>query len=182
MTPPMSTAVDVPSSNSRSVRLPFVHPPVAGACGREVRRQCPPHRPVMGEVADRVDDVAHAPAGGTAAAPGQPRRGRQQRLAHRPFRPGHVRGVAAGPGAAGDPARAAPARHHPGDGGWLDIINGGRVERHAGLLASRWLRHLSDYQGPLTFTSATRPALLGNIPIRLRPQWAGSQAGSKLVI
>jgi [ribosomal protein S5]-alanine N-acetyltransferase len=35
---------------------------------------------------------------------------------------------------------------------------GGRVERHARLLASLWLRHPSDYQGPPYLTSATRRA------------------------
>jgi len=131
----------------RSVCLPFVRPPVHGARGREVGRQRPPHRSVMGEVADGIDDVSHAPAGRAAAVPGQPRRGRQQRFAHRPFRLAHVRGVPAGTGTAREPARAAPARHSTGDSGWVDITDGGRVERHAGLLASRWLRHPSGYQG-----------------------------------
>ena len=58
--------------------LPADFPPTSRRCPRAgVSRQRPPHRPVMGEVADRVDDVAHAPAGRAAAAPGQPRRGRQ---------------------------------------------------------------------------------------------------------
>ena len=106
----------------------------------------------MGEVPDGINDVAHAPAGGAAAPPGQPRRGRQQRLAHRPLGLGHIRGIAAGPDPGGDSARAAPARHHAG--GWVDITIGSRVERHARLLASRRLRdpaitrsllvHLSD--------------------------------------
>jgi len=30
----------------------------------------------------------------------------------------------------------------------VDITISGKVERHARLLASRWLRHPSDYQGP----------------------------------
>ena len=116
----------------RSVCLPFIRPPVHGARGREIGRQRPPHRPVMSEVADRVGDIAHAPARRAAAAPGQPRRGRQQRLADCPFRAGHIRGVAAGAAAAGDPARAAPARHHAGNSSWLDIVTGGRIERHEG--------------------------------------------------
>ena len=142
----------------RSVGLPLIRPPVDGARGREIRRQRPPHRAVVGEVADGVDDVAHAPAGRAAAAPGQPRRGRQQRLADRPFRPGHVRGIAAGAGAAGDPARAAPARHRAGGRGWLDIMIGGRVERHEGswhragfdtqAITRGLLRHISDTPDP----------------------------------
>jgi hypothetical protein len=51
---------------------------------------------------------------------------------HRPLRPGHIRGVTAGPAAAGDTVRAAPARHRAGDSSWLDITIGGRVERHEG--------------------------------------------------
>src|SRR6185437_8056799 len=79
----------------------------------------------------------------------------------------HVRGVAAGAGAAGEPARAAPARHHAGDGSWVDITIGGRVERHARLLASRWLRHPSDYQEPLTSRdrhAALRPRRYRYVP------------------
>jgi hypothetical protein len=55
----------------------------------------------------------------------------------------------------------------------------GRTAR--GLLASRWIRHPGDYQGPLTFASATRRALPGNIPVRPARQ-AGSQAGSKMIV
>ena len=161
----------------RSVCLPFVRPPVHGARGREVGRQRPPHRSVMGEVADGIDDVSHAPAGRAAAVPGQPRRGRQQRFAHRPFRLAHVRGVPAGTGTAREPARAAPARHSTGDSGWVDITDGGRVERHAGLLASRWLRHPSGYQGLLH--SRQQHASLCRKHPGASPRQADSQASSQ---
>ena len=42
-------------------------------------------------------------------------------------------------------------RHRPGCGkAWLDITIGRRVEPHARLLASRWLRHPCNCPGPLT--------------------------------
>ena len=77
------------------------------------QRHRPPQAPVVGQVADRVDDVAAA-VGGRRAIPAQPpaRRG-QQRLDDRPFRVAHVRGAYPAPGAA-RPGRAAPARHRAG--------------------------------------------------------------------
>ena len=132
----------------RSVRLPLIRPPVDGARGREIRRQRPPHRPVVSEVADRVDDIAHAPAGRAAAAPGQPRRGRHSgsQTAHSAsvMSEGYRRSGGCGrsrPGSTGTPPRREQrlAGHHD--------RRQGRTAR--GLLASRWLRHPSDYQGPL---------------------------------
>ena len=78
---------------------------------------------------------------------------------------GHVRGIAAG--AAGEPARAAPARHHAGDGGWVDITIGGRVERHARLLASL-ASTLKRLPGASFVTSATRRCAQGD-PDTSRP-------------
>jgi hypothetical protein len=60
----------------RAVRLPFGRPPADGPRGREVRGQRPPHWPVMREIADRIDDVAHAVPGGAPTPPGQPTPGR----------------------------------------------------------------------------------------------------------
>jgi hypothetical protein len=31
---------------------------------------------------------------------------------------------------------------------WLDVTIGSKIKRHSRLLASRWIRHPSDYQGP----------------------------------
>ena len=101
-------------------------------------RQRPPHRPVVREVADRVQRcrACSTGRGGRPARPATP--GRAVTLADRPFRVGHVRGIPAGTGAAGDLARAAPARHTARGRSWLDITRGGTVQRHARLLASRW--------------------------------------------
>src|SRR6266702_8024358 len=97
-----------------------------------------------------------------AALARQPRRGRQQRLADGPLGVVHVRGVTAGAGATALAARAAPAGHQRrrlADGSGLDSGRRDTVQRHAGLLASRWIRHPSDYQGPLFHSGATPPAL-----------------------
>jgi len=64
----------------------------------------------------------------------------------------------AGAVAAGDLARAAPARRRTRHRTRMDITIGGRVERHARLLASLWLRRPSDYPGASYITSATRRA------------------------
>src|SRR5260370_8092681 len=58
----------------RPVCLPLVRPPVHGPGGREVGRQRPPHRPVMGEVADRVDDVPPSPPAPPPPPPPPPTR------------------------------------------------------------------------------------------------------------
>src|SRR5690348_5734735 len=73
------------------------------------------------------------------------------------------------PGSTGTPPRRGRqlAGHHD--------RRQGRTAR--GLLASRWIRHPSDYQGPPSFTPATRRALPGNVRY-LPPGQAGSQAGS----
>jgi len=73
-----------------SVGLPLGGPVVDGPGRREVGGQRPPHRAVVREVADAVDDVAHAVAGRAAALARQPGRMRQQRLAHRPLGAAHV--------------------------------------------------------------------------------------------
>jgi putative intracellular protease/amidase len=91
--------------------LPLGGPVVDGPGGREVRGQRPPHQPVMRQVADGVDDVAHAVHRRAAALARQPRRRRQQRLAEGPLPVLHVRGITTGADAAAVPARAAPAGH-----------------------------------------------------------------------
>jgi len=135
------------------VGLPFGGPVINGPGGREVGGQRPPHRPVVRQVADAVDDVAHAVARGAAALACQPCRVRQQRLADRPLGVAHVRGVAGPAPAAADPAGTAPAGHGRGliSGGSPGLDSGRRstVQRHARLLASRWIRHPCDYQEPL---------------------------------
>jgi hypothetical protein len=101
---------------------------------------------------DAVHDVAHAIAGRVTALARQPGRMRQYRLAHRPLGIAHVRRVAAPALAAADPARTAPAGHRHGliNGAGLDSSRRDTVQRHARLLASRWIRHPSDYQEPLS--------------------------------
>jgi hypothetical protein len=162
-----------------AVGLPLARPLVDGPGGREVGGQRPPHRPVVGELADRAHDVAHAVAGGPPPRPasqaGAGSNGSQTAIPRRSCPRGSSE-----PGAAGDPARAAPARHHlcPGRG-WVDITIGGRVGPHARLLVLRWIRHPSDYQGPLTSDQRHAAPVSGHLDLPSDGREASAMATTK---
>ena len=121
------------SASARPIRPPATYPPTGTRCPRAGNPQAAPATPARcesGSGSRRRHRACTSWPGGRRARPATP--GRQERLANGPSGAGHVRGIPAGPAAAGDPARAAPARHHAGNSSWLDITIGGRVERHEG--------------------------------------------------
>jgi hypothetical protein len=162
------------------------------AAGSDPRTEIPPVKLLAGASSHRLipriftEEEIQAlvtAARALAAFPGQPGRGREQRLADRPLPVAHVRGIAAAAGTAAGPARAAPAPRRGGlvSAAGLDSSGRSTVQRHARLLASRWIRHPCDYQEPLLSQPrhAARPAKRSpNVTAyALLP---GFQAGSEL--
>ena len=145
----------------RAAGLPGADVVVDGAPVRQVGGQRPPHRPVVGQVADRIHDVAPAVGARRAALAQGPARCRQQWLDDRLLGVAHVRGVAAGPAAAADPSRAAPARHSAVSLRRLQRGCGrgrNKVQRHGGswALHSRALTPVQIPGASLLITKARR--------------------------
>jgi len=165
-----------------TVRLP-TYPPTSTRCpvgGKSAGSATPSRRAVMGEVADRVDDVAHAPAGRAAAAarpamPGPAAAARTPPTPLRSCRRGNGRS-----GGCGRSARAAPARHHAGDGSWLDITIGDTVERHEapGIALDSTPKRLP---GPPSFTPRDTPRPAREHPIPPPGQACSQQALREVV-
>jgi len=76
---------DSVTDNSRPLSWEVAARVLGLASGLALAGQRPPHRSIVGEVADRIDDVAHAPAGraGRRVRPARPG-ARQQRYEGKP--------------------------------------------------------------------------------------------------
>ncbi len=151
------------------------HPPIDGAA--RDRRQRPPHRPIMGEVTDRIDDVAlHGRPGGHRARPATPGRAV---TAHRPpIPPRSCPRDSSGRGCCGRPRPGSTGTQPdqaPDPGGHHDGWQGRTARKAPGIalastpkrLPGASLRHVSDTPRYAQTIQTSRPTAAAGFSSRL---------------